>query len=150
MRIIPTLLALSLALAPAALPAQSAPPADACAALRAAVDSALSDSASAKPDVVVRASATIAELRFDAQPGAHVSFPACAPGDSLRVLERRNLPSPVQPGVTYRDVRVSVEIRASLASACAAALTSAVCPAPAQPPAPAPPAAPPPPAARPR
>jgi hypothetical protein len=38
------------------------------------------------------------------------------------VLERRNLPERVQPGVTYRDVYVSVQILGALNAACIAAL----------------------------
>jgi len=42
----------------------------------------------------------------------------CAPSDSVHVLTRRNLPKPVQPGVTYRDVEVAIEISTSLNVVC--------------------------------
>lgn len=75
------------------------------------------DSAS-RPLVLIRASASIRELRFESQPRTEVRTPGCAGLDSVVVTERVNLPDPVQPGVTYRDVRVGIEIRASLGVAC--------------------------------
>jgi hypothetical protein len=36
------------------------------------------------------------------------------------VIERRNLPDPVQPGVTYRDVFIAVEILGHLNAECLA------------------------------
>ncbi len=39
-------------------------------------------------------------------------------GHVHRVVERRNLPRPVQPGVTYRDVFVAVEILGHLNARC--------------------------------
>jgi hypothetical protein len=68
--------------------------------------------------VVVRASASIQELRFESQPRTRVRTTGCAALDSVVVTERVNLPDPVEPGVTYRDVRVGIEIRASLNVAC--------------------------------
>jgi hypothetical protein len=68
--------------------------------------------------VIIRASANIRELRFESRPRAEVRTEGCAGLDSVIVTERVNLPDPVQPGVTYRDVRVGIEIRASLNVAC--------------------------------
>jgi hypothetical protein len=68
------------------------------------------------PDVVIRATATAREVRFSTQPRTAVRTLGCA--DSLIVTERVNLPDPVQPGVTYRDVRVGVEIRADFRITC--------------------------------
>jgi hypothetical protein len=70
------------------------------------------------PDVLIRASATIRELRFESQPRTRVRTLGCAGIDSVVVTERVNLPDPVQPGVTYRDVRVGVEIRADFRITC--------------------------------
>jgi hypothetical protein len=42
----------------------------------------------------------------------------CAGWDSVVVTERVNLPDPVEPGVTYRDVRIGVEIRSWLDLRC--------------------------------
>ena len=113
MRITPTRLAILLALslaAPRGAWAQNACPA--------AADSARTDSASAA--VVIVASVSARELRFDAPPKARLRVLGCEGG--LQVLERRNLPEQVQPGVTYRDVYVSVRILGPLNAACIAAL----------------------------
>lgn len=113
MRITPIRLAILLALslaAPRGARAQTTCPA--------AADSARADSASA--DVVIIASVSAREMRFDAPPNAKLRMPGCEGG--LQVLERRNLPERVQPGVTYRDVYVSVRILGPLNAACIAAL----------------------------
>jgi hypothetical protein len=73
-------------------------------------------------DVVILASVSIDELRFNTQPRGRVRVLGCNGADGLRVLERRNLPDRVQPGVTYRDVQVSVRILGTLNAACIAAL----------------------------
>jgi hypothetical protein len=69
------------------------------------------------PDVLIRARASIRELRFQSQPRTSVRTLGCAL-DGVEVTERVNLPDPVEPGVTYRDVRVGVEIRADFQVAC--------------------------------
>ena len=71
------------------------------------------------PDVILFAAITARSLRFNSQPRAQVRF--CwgeGGGDTLRVIERRNLPNPVVSGVTYRDVYVAVELRAHLNPEC--------------------------------
>lgn len=86
-------------------------------------DSARADTAGAAVRII--ASVTIAELRFDAQPRATVRTSGCAGASSpVRVIERRNLPERVEPGVTYRDVYVAVEILGRVESACIAALAA--------------------------
>lgn len=65
------------------------------------------------------ASASAREVRFAAQPRIRVRL-CGAVGDSVRVLERRNLPERVQPGVTYRDVYIAVEIIGHLDATCLA------------------------------
>ena len=67
------------------------------------------------PDVVIVASAQIQELRFESAPQLRLSLLGC---DSVRITERRNLPKPVQPGVTYRDVGIGIEIRSWLNVQC--------------------------------
>lgn len=69
------------------------------------------------PDVLIRARATAREVRFQSQPRTSVRTGGCAL-DGVVETERVNLPDPVEPGVTYRDVRVGVEIRADLRVAC--------------------------------
>jgi hypothetical protein len=101
-------------LAPSHATAQSSAPASSCP-LASVADSA-------RADVVIIASASIQELRFDREPNARLRVLGCGEGEGLRVLERRNLPERVQPGVTYRDVYVSVRILGALNAACIAAL----------------------------
>ena len=86
----------------------------------AAGDSARADAAAA--DVVIVATVHADEVRFDRQPNARLRVAGCPEGAGLRVLERRNLPERVQPGVTYRDVQVTVRILGALNAACIAAL----------------------------
>lgn len=76
------------------------------------------------PLVVIRATADIRELRFETQPRTEVRTQGCAGLDSIVVTERVNLPDPVEPGVTYRDVRVGIEIRAHLDVVCLPALAA--------------------------
>ena len=69
--------------------------------------------------IILRASASAREVRFASQPRIQVRL--CGGVlDSVRVLERRNLPDPVQPGATYRDVFIAVEILGHLDAECLA------------------------------
>jgi hypothetical protein len=79
---------------------------------------AAADSVALAPDLIIRASASADAVRFDSQPRVDVRLTGCAAADSIRVLERRNLPDPVQPGVTYNDVFVAVEILGHLDVEC--------------------------------
>lgn len=75
--------------------------------------------ASQTPAIILFASASAREVRFASQPRIRVRL--CGGVlDSVRVLERRNLPDPVQPGVTYRDVYIAVEILGRLNAECLA------------------------------
>jgi hypothetical protein len=74
---------------------------------------------STAPDIILRASVTAREVRFATQP--HVTIRLCGGAlDSVRVLERRNLPTPVVAGTTYRDVYVAIEILGHLTGGCIA------------------------------
>ena len=77
------------------------------------------DTTSRKPAIILRASAAVRELRFASQPRIVVRL-CGGTFDSVRVVERRNLPSPVVAGTTYRDVYVAVEILGHLDAACIA------------------------------
>jgi hypothetical protein len=77
------------------------------------------------PDVRIVASVSARELRFDSEPRAELRLNGCPVPDSAFVTERVNLPERVEPGVTYRDVRVGVEIRAWLNVQCLPALAAA-------------------------
>ena len=71
------------------------------------------------PAISLFASASAREVRFTSQPRIRVRL--CGGIlDSVKVLERRNLPDPVQPGVTYRDVYIAVEILGRLNAECLA------------------------------
>jgi hypothetical protein len=76
------------------------------------------------PTVLIRATADIRELRFETRPRTEVRTRGCAGLDGVTVTERVNLPDPVEPGVTYRDVRVGMEIRAHLDVVCLPALAA--------------------------
>jgi len=115
-----SLLRLAAALAPALAAAPASAQAAVPAQCSAAGDSARADTGRA--DVRILASVSIAELRFDAEPRASVRTTGCGGLDPVRVIERRNLPERVEPGVTYRDVYVAVEIVGRVESACIAAL----------------------------
>ncbi|WP_037411493.1 hypothetical protein [Candidatus Solirubrobacter pratensis] len=67
-----------------------------------------------EPDVEIFASAAADELRFDAQPEVRVTFPGTGARDSRQLTRRENIDTPVQPGKTYRRVRVATRIRSRL------------------------------------
>jgi hypothetical protein len=77
------------------------------------------ESVTAAPAIVLLASVTAREVRFASQPRIQVRL-CGAVTDSVRVVERKNLPDPVQPGVTYRDVSIAVEIFGHLNADCLA------------------------------
>lgn len=81
------------------------------------VPGAAGDSAAAAPLLRLTASAEIREIRFESTPRIRIYLPGC-PGNAVRTTERRNLPSPVEPGVTYRDVSAGVEISSYLQVTC--------------------------------
>jgi hypothetical protein len=81
--------------------------------------SAVAEPSQARPTIILYAEASAREVRFAAQPRIVVRL-CGALSDSIRVVERRNLPERVQPGVTYRDVFVAVEIIGRLNAECLA------------------------------
>jgi hypothetical protein len=97
--------------------------AQACAGIPVNADSARAQGR--KPDLLIVASVSAREVRFESEPRAEVRLNGCAALDTVIVTERTNLPDPVQPGVTYRDVRVGIEIRGWLNVECVAALAAA-------------------------
>jgi len=56
------------------------------------------------------------EVRFAKQPNVRVRL--CWGGDTLRVVQRENIPSPVVAGTTYRNVYVAVELIGRLTGQC--------------------------------
>jgi hypothetical protein len=81
-------------------PGNSCPPARS---LGAALDSI-------KPDIAIVARVQAAELRFNSQPSASLQLFGCPQVDTSKVVVRTNLPTPVQPGVTYRNVIVDFRL----------------------------------------
>ena len=74
--------------------------------------------------VVLFAAASAREVTFAKEPEIRVRL--CGGLDSIRVVERRNLPDPVVVSRTYRDVYVAVEIFGRINADCiVASLTSA-------------------------
>jgi hypothetical protein len=65
---------------------------------------------SVKPDIAIIARVQAAELRFNAQPQTSLKLFGCPQVDTSRVVVRTNLPTPVQPGVTYRNVTVDFRL----------------------------------------
>jgi hypothetical protein len=65
---------------------------------------------SAKPDIAIVARVQAAELRFNAQPQTSLQLFGCPQLDTSMVVLRTNLPKPVQPGVTYRNVVVDFRL----------------------------------------
>jgi hypothetical protein len=80
--------------------------------------SSTADSTARKPDLVIRASASAESVRFSSEPRIDVRLTGCSVLDTVKVTERRNLPRPVQPDVTYRNVFVAVEILGHLDARC--------------------------------
>lgn len=98
-------------LAPRAL-AQSQPATGQTAAT--ATNPAPEQSANATPskpnDVEITANVTASELRFEVVPNPTVEFPGKPERETAWEAERQNLPRPVQPGVTYRNIGVQLKI----------------------------------------
>ena len=70
-----------------------------------------------KPDVEIGASVKADEVVFRETPDVTERAGADPEGESGASTERRNLPRPVKPNVTYRDVRVSHRLSARLTGA---------------------------------
>ena len=71
---------------------------------------------SGAPDILLEAAVQANEVRFASQPQVRVRL--CWGGDTLRVVQRTNIPSPVVAGTTYRNVFVAVELLGNLNAAC--------------------------------
>jgi hypothetical protein len=69
-------------------------------------------------DVILLVGMHADEVRFASQP--HVRVRLCWGGDTLRVVQRDNLPSPIVPGTTYRNVYIAIELIGRLNAECLA------------------------------
>lgn len=61
-------------------------------------------------DVAITATVTAKELRFEVVPNPTVEFPGKPRRDTVWEAERDNLPRPVEPGVTYRNIGIRLKI----------------------------------------
>lgn len=75
----------------------------------------------ARPTVLLWAAVEAEELRFARQPRVCVALRGDVRLDSLHVLTRRNISSPVIAARTYRNVQVAVELLGYLDADCIAA-----------------------------
>jgi hypothetical protein len=69
-------------------------------------------------DVMLLVGVHADEVRFAKQP--HLRVRLCWGGDTLRVVQRDNLPSPIVPGTTYRNVYIAVELIGRVNAECLA------------------------------
>ena len=61
-------------------------------------------------DVAITANVRAGSLRFDVVPDPKVEFPGKPARDTVWEAERDNLPRPVEPGVTYRNIGIRLKI----------------------------------------
>ncbi len=80
------------------------------------------------PTVSLFAAVQASEVRFAREPKICVSLRGDAHLDSVRVVGRRNLTSPVVRNTTYRDVYVAVEILGHLNAECISARITGAAP----------------------
>src|SRR3954466_218901 len=69
-------------------------------------------------DVMLLVGVHADQVRFGSQP--HVRVRLCWGGDTVRVVQRDNLPSPVVAGTTYRNVYIAVELIGRVNAECLA------------------------------
>ena len=86
-----------------------------------------SDTAGLKPSVLLRATVRASSLRFEQQPKQQLTLRGCPARDRFIVTTRTNLPTPIQPGVTYSNAVISIEIRSYARCDVAAGLSAALC-----------------------
>ena len=61
-------------------------------------------------DVAITARVRAESLRFDVVPNPKVEFSGQPERNTVWEAERENLPTPVEPGVTYRDIGIRLKI----------------------------------------
>jgi hypothetical protein len=69
-------------------------------------------------DVILLVGVHADQVTFASQP--HLRVRLCFGGDTLRVVQRDNLPSPVVAGTTYRNVQIAVELIGRVNAECLA------------------------------
>lgn len=68
------------------------------------------ESEAAEPDLSITARVTADSLRFERVPNPNVEFTGEPRRETVWQSERQNLPQQVQPGVTYRDIGITLRI----------------------------------------
>lgn len=68
------------------------------------------DRAVENADISITAHVRARSLRFEAVPNPTVEFPGQPARDTIWEAVRENLPTPVEPGVTYRDIGIRLKI----------------------------------------
>ena len=71
---------------------------------------ARANEADANADLSITARVTADSLRFEKVPNTHVEFTGKPERVTVWEAERENLPRPVQPGVTYRNIGITLRI----------------------------------------
>jgi hypothetical protein len=66
------------------------------------------------PDIELTADVKARELRFEEVPETEVRFPGDPERDSVSETEREGVPEEVEPGVTYRNPRIRLQIASAL------------------------------------
>jgi hypothetical protein len=61
-------------------------------------------------DVAITANVRAKTLRFETVPNPTVTFPGSPASDTVWEAQRENLPTPVEPGVTYRNIGIRLKI----------------------------------------
>jgi hypothetical protein len=84
-------------------------------AVNAATQSSQTSTQSPVNDLEITANVTARELRFDVVPETKVEFTGSHERDTVWEAERQNLPRPVQPGVTYRNIGIQLKITSRFA-----------------------------------
>ena len=91
-------------------PAQLPTPAPASSPAPRLSPSTTSSTTATEPDLSITARVTARELRFDVVPNPTVEFTGQPRRETVWEADRDNLPRPVQPGVTYRDIGIRLRI----------------------------------------
>ncbi len=69
-----------------------------------------SDPSVESADIAITANVRASSLKFEVVPNPTVTFPNNQPSDTVWEAHRDNLPTPVEPGVTYRDIGIRLKI----------------------------------------
>jgi hypothetical protein len=104
--------AFALCLCPVSTPAQgtAAPPAQRSDAPREATRQEAAQVPTESADLAITATVTARELLFEVVPNPTVEFPGKPERDTVWDAVRENLPRPVEPGVTYRNIGIRLKI----------------------------------------